>query len=428
MAVFRRRQFSAEKGICQMSETTISTLPDPSGFAPDPLTDLIREGARKLIEQAVEAELAPLLAAFAEDRLDDGRARLVRHGHLPEREIVTGIGPVAVKVPRVRDRKPGAERISFTPGILPRYLRKAKSVEDLLPWLYLKGVSTGDFGEALAALLGPGAKGLSAKTITRLKADWWTEYQAWEKRDPGARRLLYIWADGVYFKPRMAEEKQCVLVIVGADEYGRKELLAMTPLVTLPTAMHCRARDGFRESTQSWREVLLDLKRRGLTQDPKLAIGDGALGFWTALREVFPTTREQRCWLHSEGMTATGPKECPNNERAERVAQVGTAEGEGAPARHLAGRDKGRSQRRLQLLRRNLRREMGQGGGQAGQGPGRAADPLRLSGRALETHPDVKSDREHLRHRPAPHPANQGLPEPKDRARHGLPADDVGAE
>ena len=267
-----------------MSETTISTLPDPSGFSPDPLTDLIREGARKLIEQAVEVELATFLAAFAKDRLDDGRARLVRHGHLPEREILTGIGPVTVKVPRVRDRKPGADRITFTPGILPRYLRKAKSVEELLPWLYLKGVSTGDFGEALAALLGPDAKGLSAKTVTRLKADWWSEYEAWEKRDLGNRRFLYIWADGVYFKPRMSEEKQCVLVIIGADEYGRKELLAMT--------------DGFRESTQSWREVLLDLKRRGLTQDPKLAIGDGALGFWTALREVFATTQEQRCWLH----------------------------------------------------------------------------------------------------------------------------------
>ncbi|WP_394328614.1 IS256 family transposase [Rhodobacter xanthinilyticus] len=225
-----------------------------------------------------------LLATFADDRLDDGRARLVRHGHLPEREIVTGIGPVAVKVPRVRDRKPGEDKVTFTPSILPRYLRKAKSVEELLPWLYLKGVSTCDFGEALAALLGPEAKGLSAKTVTRLKADWWSEYEAWEKRDLGPRRFLYIWADGVYFKPRMAEEKQCVLVIIGADEYGRKELLAMT--------------DGFRESSQSWREVLLDLKRRGLKQDPKLAIGDGALGFWTALREVFATTQEQRCWLH----------------------------------------------------------------------------------------------------------------------------------
>ena len=221
-----------------------------------------------------------MLEAFADNRLADGRARLVRHGHLPERDVLTGVGPVPVKVPRVRDRAPGTDKITFTPSILPRYLRKTRSVEEVLPWLYLKGVSTGDFTEALEALLGPNARGLSAKTITRLKVDWWTDYEAWRKRDLGARRFLYIWADGVYFKPRMAEEKQCVLVIVGADEYGRKELLAMT--------------DGFRESTRSWREVLLDLKRRGLRQDSKLAIGDGALGFWTALREVFGTTQEQR--------------------------------------------------------------------------------------------------------------------------------------
>lgn len=267
-----------------MHDDTITRLPDPSGFSPDALTEVIRSGARKLIEQAIEAELAALLAAFSGEKLTDGRARLVRHGTLPEREVLTGIGPVGVKVPRLRDRGTGEDKISFTPSILPRYLRKAKSVEELLPWLYLKGVSTGDFTEALAALLGPNAKGLSATTITRLKADWWHDYEAWQKRDLGTRRFLYIWADGVYFKPRMAEEKQCVLVIVGADEYGRKELLAMT--------------DGFRESTQSWREVLLDLRRRGLKQDPKLAIGDGALGFWTALREVFASTREQRCWVH----------------------------------------------------------------------------------------------------------------------------------
>jgi len=284
MAVFTRRQFSAEKGICHMEETTIPQLSDPSGFSADAFTAVVRDGGRRLIDQAIHAGLATVMAAFSEERLEDGRARLVRHGHLPEREVMTGIGPVAVKVPRVRDRKPGDDKISFTPSILPRYLRKAKSVEELLPWLYLKGVSTGDFSEALAALLGPNAQGLSAKTITRLKADWWKSYEAWQKRDLGARRFLYIWADGVHFKPRMAEEKQCVLVVVGADEYGRKELLAMT--------------DGFRESTQSWRELLLDLKRRGLKQDPKLAIGDGALGFWAALREVFASTREQRCWVH----------------------------------------------------------------------------------------------------------------------------------
>lgn len=284
MAVFTRRQFSTEKGICHMPETTITQLPDPSGFSADAFTDVLRNGARKLIEQAIHAELATLMAAFSKEKLEDGRARLVRHGHLPEREVMTGIGPVPVKVPRVRDRKPGEDKITFTPSILPRYLRKAKSVEELLPWLYLKGVSTGDFSEALAALLGPNADGLSAKTITRLKADWWADYEAWQKRDLSHRRFLYIWADGVYFKPRMAEERQCVLVIVGADEYGRKELLAMI--------------DGFRESAESWRELLLDLRRRGLKQDPNLAIGDGALGFWTALREVFATTREQRCWVH----------------------------------------------------------------------------------------------------------------------------------
>src|SRR6056297_1785552 len=183
MALSKRRQFSAEKGICRMSNDTITKLPDPSGFSPDALTDVIRGGARKLIEQAIEAELAALPAAVADQKLEDGRARLIRHRHLPEREILTGVGPVAVKVPRVRDRKPGADKITFTPSILPRYLRKAKSVEELLPWLYLKGVSTGDFSEALAALLGPHARGLSAKTVTRLKASWWADYEAWQKRD-----------------------------------------------------------------------------------------------------------------------------------------------------------------------------------------------------------------------------------------------------
>ena len=267
-----------------MSEDTITQLPDPSGFSPDPITELIRDGARKLIQQAVEAELETLLGVHAGERTEDGRARLVRHGHLPERDVLTGVGPVPVKVPRIRDRGEGEEKVRFVPSILPRYLRKATSVEELLPWLYLKGVSSGDFQEALAALLGANAKGLSATTISRLKSDWWADYEAWQKRDLSTRRFLYVWADGVYFKPRMAEEKQCVLVIVGADEFGRKELLGMT--------------DGFRESTQSWRELLLDLQRRGLTHDPKLAIGDGALGFWAALREVFATTQEQRCWVH----------------------------------------------------------------------------------------------------------------------------------
>ena len=188
----------------------------------------------------------------------------------------------------------GEDKISFTPSILPCYLRQAKSVEELLPWLYLKGVSTGDFTEALAALFGPNARGLSATTITRLKANWWHDDETWQKRDLGPRRFIFIWAGGVYFKPQMSEEKQCVLVIVEADEYGRKELLAMT--------------DGFRESTQGWHEGLFDLRRRGLKRDPKLAIpcpaddlarpnlpsgGDGALCFWTALRAVFAMLRQR---------------------------------------------------------------------------------------------------------------------------------------
>jgi len=269
-----------------MREDIITALPNPSGFSADPLTDVLRAGARDLIQQAVEAELSALLAMHADERTADGRARLVRHGHLPEREVTTGIGPVAVKVPRVRDRGDGAEKIRFTSSILPPYLRKAKSVEELLPWLYLKGISTGDFQEALAALLGPNAAGLSSSTISRLKADWWTDYERWQKRDLSARRIVYVWADGVYFQPRM-EEKQCVLVLIGADEWGRKEILGLT--------------DGYRESTQSWRELLLDLKRRGLSQAPDLAIGDGALGFWAALREVFSGSCEQRCWFHKTG-------------------------------------------------------------------------------------------------------------------------------
>ena len=270
-----------------MTKSTITPLPGPSGFSSDPLTDILQTGARQLLKQAVEAELATLLAAHAREVTDDGRARLVRHGHLPEREVMTGIGPVPVKVPRMRDRGNVDEKIRFASSILPPWLRKTRSIEELLPWLYLKGISTGDFQEALGALLGPNAAGLSSSTISRLKADWGAEYERWQRRDLSARRFVYVWADGVYFQPRMEEQKQCVLVLIGADEWGRKEVLGLT--------------DGYRESTQSWRELLLDLKHRGLSHAPDLAIGDGALGFWAALREVFGSTREQRCWVHKTG-------------------------------------------------------------------------------------------------------------------------------
>jgi len=187
----------------------------------------------------------------------------------------------------VRDRGRGAEKIRFSSTLLPPYLRRTKSIEELLPWLYLKGISTGDFGEALAALLGPDAGGLTSSTISRLKADWWAEYERWNRRDLSAKRYVYFWGDGVYFKPRMDADKQCMLVIIGADEWGNKDILGLV--------------DGYHESSQSWRELLLDLKRRGLRKAPDLAVGDGALGFWNALREVFGTTREQRCWFHKTG-------------------------------------------------------------------------------------------------------------------------------
>jgi len=270
-----------------MKDDTILKFADPAGISPDPLTDILRKGARDLLAQAVEAEVCDLMAKHAHLRDATGRQRVVRHGYLPEREVMTGIGPVPVKVPRVRDRGTGVEKIRFTSSLLPPYLRRAKSVEELLPWLYLKGISTGDFGEALAALLGPDAGGLTSSTISRLKADWWAEYERWKRRDLSAKRYVYFWGDGVYFKPRMDADKQCMLVIIGADEWGNKDILGLV--------------DGYRESSQSWKELLLDLKRRGLKKAPDLAIGDGALGFWNALREVFGETREQRCWFHKTG-------------------------------------------------------------------------------------------------------------------------------
>jgi putative transposase len=264
----------------------VTRLIQPGSFD-DPLTQVLRDGARTLLAQAVEAEVAAFLAKHADLKTDDGRARIVRHGHLPEREVMTGIGPVAVRQPRVRDRAAAAdaaERIRFTPAILPPYARRSKSLEVLIPILYLKGLSTGDFEEALAALLGKDAPGLSASTIARLKEAWIDEHDRWKKRDVSTRRYVYIWADGIHLQARLEDEKQCILVLIGATPEGRKELLGFT--------------DGARESAQDWRELLLDLKARGLGAAPKLAVADGALGFWKAVGEVWPTTREQRCWVH----------------------------------------------------------------------------------------------------------------------------------
>ena len=272
-----------------MRKDTVVQLRQPGTFSEDPLTEVLRLGARRLLARAVEMEVTTFVEMHADLTDGAGRRRIVRHGYLPEREIQTGIGPVAVRCPRVRDRGGGemGPRIRFTSSILPPYLRRAKSIEELLPWLYLKGISTGDFGEALAALLGSSAPGLSASTITRLKEVWGVEAERWQRRDLTAKRYVYFWVDGIYFSARMEEEKQCILVIVGATDKGQKELIAIA--------------DGYRESEQSWLEVLLDLKRRGLEMGPQLALGDGALGFWKALRQVYPGAREQRCWVHKTG-------------------------------------------------------------------------------------------------------------------------------
>ena len=269
-----------------MSNDTVVKLIQPGTFS-DQLTDILRQGAHALLAQAVAAEVAAFLARHADLKTAEGHARVVRHGHLPEREVMTGIGPVGVRQPRVRDREAGADdprRVRFTPSILPPYARRSKSIETLLPILYLKGISTGDLSDALAALLGREAAGLSATTIGRLKDVWQDDHALWQKRDLSTRRYVYMWADGIHLEARLEEEKQCILVLIGATPEGKKELVGFT--------------DGARESAHDWRDLLLDLKRRGLDVPPKRVIADGALGFWKAAGEVWPATREQRCWVH----------------------------------------------------------------------------------------------------------------------------------
>ncbi len=250
----------------------------------DELTELIRDGARKLISEALESEVSELLSGFSGRRDASGRAAVVRNGYQPERAIQTGIGPVTVKVPKVRSRD--GNPVSFRSALVPPYVRKSARLEAALPWLYLKGISTGEMAPALEVLVGSEAKGLSASTVSRLKQQWREEYESWRHRRLDKDRWAYIWADGIYSGLRAERQRLCALVIVGVNDRGEKHFLAIE--------------DGIRESTQSWREVLLGLKSRGLNV-PELAIGDGAVGFWAALEDVFPVTRQQRCWMHKTG-------------------------------------------------------------------------------------------------------------------------------
>jgi putative transposase len=267
-----------------MSESTTDIRIVPLAPSQDVLTDILRDGARRLLADAIEAEVAAWIDTHAHLRDHAGRQQVVRNGHLPERTIQTGLGEIEVQQPRVHDRRPPDQREKFTPAVLPPYLRRTKSLEELIPWLYLKGISTGDFSEALQAILGPDAPNLSATTVTRLKAIWEQEHRAWSQRSLRGKHYVYVWADGVYFHIRLEGGRQCILVLMGATAEGKKELIALA--------------DGYRESEQSWKELLLDCQARGLEVAPSLAIGDGALGFWKAMRQVWDTTPEQRCWVH----------------------------------------------------------------------------------------------------------------------------------
>jgi transposase-like protein len=279
-----------------MKKDTTGTIVWPAGSADlstaspqDVLTEILRDDAQRLLATAVEAEVAGYIDQHADHVDEKGHRLVVRNGHHRERTIQTGLGSVAVKAPRVEDRRVDEQgrRFHFTSSILPPYLRRTKSLEELIPWLYLKGISTGDFSEALAALLGKDAPGLSASTVVRLKEVWQQEFAAWSKRSLTDKRYVYLWVDGIHFNVRLEDtenQRQCILMVMGATPEGKKELVAV--------------QDGYRESEPSWKELLLDLKARGLEQGPQLATGDGALGFWKAIRQVYGETREQRCWVH----------------------------------------------------------------------------------------------------------------------------------
>ena len=290
-----------------MTEANNSVLSFPQD-SEDPLTKILRDGARRLLAQALEAEVAAYIDKFADAKDDQDRRMVVRNGHHPERTIQTGLGDVSIKQPKVNDRRKDrdGQRQRFRSSILPPYLRRTKNIEELLPWLYLKGLSTGDFSEALTSLLGKGAPGLSATTITRLKSVWYDEYSEWRKRDLSKSRFVYIWADGVYFNIRLGDgDRMCMLVIIGATEDGKKEVLAVEP--------------GYRESKTSWSEILLRLRDQGLTIAPELAITDGALGFWASLDQVYPKTAQQRCWVHK---TANVLEKLPKKKQPQAKSMI----------------------------------------------------------------------------------------------------------
>lgn len=285
-----------------MKEASSSLLSFP-GQTRDILTQILKEWAQSLLAQAIEAEVDEHILRHQDLKDAGGRRLVVRNGHLPEREIQTPLGQIPIKQPRINDHRLDADgnRVRFKSGILPPYLRRTKSIEELIPWLYLKGISSGDFSETLSVILVKNAAGLSAASVLRLKEGWKDDYKQWSGRSLRDKRYVYIWADGIHFNIRLGEDdRMCILVVMGATVDGDKELIAVEA--------------GYRESTMSWKQLLLNLRDRGLTIDPELAIGDGALGFWAALEEVYPKTKRQRCWVHK---TANVLDKLPKNKQAE---------------------------------------------------------------------------------------------------------------
>jgi len=272
-----------------MKHATTSVLAGPGSGSSDPLTEVLREGARRLLQSAIEAEVATYITEHAAEVDTHGHRLVVRNGLAKQRTIDTAIGAIEIQQPRVNDRRldEHGDRVRFTSRILPPYLRRTKSLEDFIPWLYLKGISTSDFSECLQRLTGSSTASLSSTTVVRLKEAWEQEFSTWTHRSLTGKRYVYFWADGVYFNLRLLGERQCILVVIGATADGNKEIVAIA--------------DGVRESAQSWKEILVELKTRGLEEPPELVVGDGALGFWKALAEAFPTARVQRCWMHKAG-------------------------------------------------------------------------------------------------------------------------------
>lgn len=268
----------------------------------DSLTAIARQGAQQMLAMAMEIEVKAFIEQNQGTMPNSNHNRLIRNGYLPERAVQTGIGNIPIKIPRVRDKN---GELKFISSLIPPYLKRSVSVERLLPLLYLKGISTGDFQEALSPLFGEKAKNLSPGVISRLKADWENDYKAWSHRDLSSKNYVYWWADGIYLNARMEDASSCVLVIMGVTDNGTKELIAIE--------------DGLRESKESWRNLLLSIKSRGLKFSPKLATGDGALGFWAALSEVFPDTIQQRCWFHKMGNVLNN---LPKSLRAQAKAKL----------------------------------------------------------------------------------------------------------